>query len=50
MKILRWVQIVDTHTAGEPTRIVLGGLPHTIHGRTMGKRQTWLADHAEDLR
>ncbi len=50
MKILRWVQIVDTHTAGEPTRIVLGGLPHTIHGPTMGERQTWLADHAEDLR
>ncbi|MCL0060233.1 proline racemase family protein [Dehalococcoidia bacterium] len=50
MKILRWVQIADTHTAGEPTRIVLGELPYTIPGRTMGERQTWLADHAEDLR
>lgn len=49
MKVRRWVQIVDTHTAGEPTRVVLSGFP-PIPGRTMEERRAWLAQNADDLR
>jgi len=49
MKILRSIQVVDTHTVGEPTRVVLSGLPH-IPGETMEQRRCWLAENSDDLR
>ena len=49
MKVRRLVQVVDTHTAGEPTRVVLGGLP-TVPGETMSERRTWFERHSDDLR
>ena len=45
----RFVQVVDTHTAGEPTRVVLAGVP-PIPGRTMEERCRWLAENADDFR
>ena len=49
MKVLRSIQVIDTHTVGEPTRVVLGGLP-PLPGRTMEDRRRWLAESADDLR
>lgn len=49
MKLRRFVQVVDTHTAGEPTRVVLSGLP-PIPGGTMEERRRWLAENADGFR
>lgn len=49
MKIRRFVHVVDTHTAGEPTRVVLDGLP-PIPGQTMAERRAWFERHGDELR
>lgn len=49
MKIRRFVHVVDTHTVGEPTRVVLDGLPF-IQGKTMAERRAWFEKHGKDLR
>ncbi len=49
MRIERYVQVVDTHTAGEPTRVVLDGLP-PIPGETMAERRAYLEAHGEAWR
>jgi len=49
VKLRRLIQVVDTHTAGEPTRVVTGGLP-PIPGETMEEKRRWLAEHADGLR
>lgn len=43
------VQAIDSHTAGEPTRIITGGLPD-IPGLTMLERREWLRDNLDHLR
>ena len=43
MNILRSIHVIDMHTAGEPTRVVLGGLA-PIPGETMEERRCWLAE------
>ena len=49
MRLRRFVQIVDTHTAGEPTRVVTGGLP-PIPGESMIDRRHWLETDGASLR
>lgn len=49
MNILRSIHVIDTHTVGEPTRIVLGGIP-PLPGKTMEERRRWLANNADGLR
>jgi len=49
LKLRRFVQIVDTHTAGEPTRVVTGGLPR-IPGESMIDRRHWLETAGASLR
>lgn len=49
MRQRRLVPFVDTHTAGEPTRIILGGFPRPL-GATMEERRQWLTAHADGLR
>jgi len=49
MKIRRFVHVVDTHTAGEPTRVVIDGLPF-IQGKTMAERRAWFEKNGKDLR
>ncbi|MBF0303453.1 MAG: proline racemase family protein [Desulfamplus sp.] len=44
MQIKRMISTIDTHTAGEPTRIVTAGIPH-IHGRTMMEKKRWLQNN-----
>ena len=49
MNLNRFVQIIDTHTAGEPTRVVTGGLP-SIPGNSMRQRRRWLETTGAYLR
>ena len=49
MNIKKMVTTVDAHTAGEPTRIVTGGIPH-IPGKTMAEKKKWTQIHLDDLR
>ena len=49
MRLRRFVQIVDTHTAGEPTRVITGGLP-PIPGDSMIDRRRWLETTGAPLR
>lgn len=41
--------MVDSHTGGEPTRVVVGGLPN-IPGKTVEERMSYFREHLEDLR
>ena len=43
------VSTVDYHTAGEPFRIVSGGVPTAV-GATVVERRAWAADHLDDVR
>lgn len=43
------IQAVDSHTAGEPTRIITGGLP-AIHGVTMAQKRARLQHSHDHLR
>ena len=43
------ISVIDSHTAGEPTRIVLGGLPR-IRGQTMAEKVAYVRDNMDHLR
>ena len=49
MHLNRIISTIDTHTAGEPTRVVTGGLPH-IPGRSMQEKKAWMTNNEDDLR
>ncbi len=49
MEISRMITTVDSHTAGEPTRIVTSGVPH-IPGETMIAKRIWLQENLDHLR
>ncbi len=49
MKLLRLLPALDYHTAGEPMRIVTGGVP-ALPGRTMLERSAQFAARYDDLR
>jgi len=49
MDISRMITTVDSHTAGEPTRVVTGGIPH-IPGETMAAKKKWLQKNLDHLR
>ncbi len=40
---------IDSHTAGDPTRILIGGLP-TIKGKTMPEKKAYLEQHLDHIR
>ncbi|NLF11577.1 MAG: proline racemase [Anaerolineaceae bacterium] len=44
MKLTRMISTVDSHTAGEGTRLVLSGLP-AIRGETMAQKLAYAAEH-----
>ena len=46
---VRVVETIDTHTLGEPTRIVLGGFPR-LEGRTLAERSDDMLSRHDDLR
>jgi len=43
------VEVVDSHTEGEPTRTVVEGWPQP-EGRTMAERRDFLLEHQDRLR
>ena len=49
MRFQRMITTIDTHTEGEPTRTVIGGLPH-IPGDTVPAKMAYVRDHLDDLR
>ncbi len=49
MRISRMITTVDTHTAGEPTRVVTGGIP-CIRGNNMQEKKEWIATNCDYLR
>jgi len=49
MRIGRVFSTIDTHTGGEPTRTIIGGLPY-IPGKTVVDKMKYLRDHMDWVR
>lgn len=49
MRFTHLVSAIDTHAAGEPTRVVLSGLP-PIPGDTMAAKKHYMAEHLDHFR
>ncbi|MBF0211432.1 MAG: proline racemase family protein [Desulfamplus sp.] len=49
MQINRIISTVDTHTAGEPTRIITAGIPNIV-GKTMLDKKLWLQNNMDNVR
>ena len=49
MKISRSIIAVDSHTMGEPTRVIIGGIPN-IPGKTMSEKREYMASKLDYLR
>ena len=49
MKIRRTFHTIDTHTGGEPTRNVVGGIP-VIPGSTMEEKMMYMREHCDWIR
>ncbi len=49
MKFSKMLHVIDSHTAGEPTRIVVNGMP-LIKGSTMAEKKQHLIDNYDYLR
>ncbi len=49
MRFKRLVSAVDSHTEGEPARVVTGGIP-PVPGKTMVEKWQWAQEHLDDLR
>ncbi|KDR93866.1 proline racemase [Peptoclostridium litorale DSM 5388] len=49
MKFQKSIQAVDSHTMGEPTRIITGGIPN-IQGKTMAEKKAYLENNMDHIR
>lgn len=49
MKFNRMLSAIDSHTAGEAARIIIGGIPK-LKGDTIAEQKQYLMDHHDDLR
>lgn len=49
MHLTRHLQTIDSHTGGEPLRIITGGLP-PIPGETILDRRRYMREHLDDVR
>lgn len=49
MKLKRIFTAVDSHTVGEPTRVVIGGIPY-IPGNTMFEKKRFVEENWDDIR
>jgi proline racemase/trans-L-3-hydroxyproline dehydratase len=38
MRFKHVINVIDTHTEGEPTRIIISGIPH-LEGQTIGEKK-----------
>jgi len=49
MKFTRTINCIDTHSSGEATRVVVGGVPK-LRGANMSEKQTYFQKHYDHLR
>jgi len=49
LKFSRIVSCIDTHSSGEATRVVVGGIP-SLKGATMMEKQAYFKEHYDHLR
>jgi proline racemase len=49
LRLGRLIHAVDAHAAGEPGRVIVGGVDD-VPGATMFEKMAWLRDHADDVR
>jgi len=49
MRFIRSIYTVDSHTMGEPTRVVIGGIPN-IPGKTMMEKKEYLQKNYDHIR
>lgn len=49
MKNQRLIQCIDTHSAGEPTRVVLGGMPK-MRGSSMKEKYDYIQENYDHIR
>jgi len=49
MKFSRFITTVDTHSSGEATRIIIGGIPK-LPGKNMAEKQAYFQKHFDHLR
>ena len=49
MKLAHSFSVIDSHTAGHPTRVILSGLP-AMKGETVGQQRDHFRDHHDRLR
>jgi proline racemase len=49
MRTKRMFSTIDTHTCGDPTRTVIGGIPH-IPGKTIAEKMTYLKENRDEIR
>jgi len=49
INFLHYIQTVDTHTMGEPTRIITGGIPRIL-GKTMMEKKEYMENELDWLR
>ena len=45
----RGLHAIDSHTAGEPTRIIVGGITH-VPGNNMPEKKAYLEEHLDHIR
>ncbi len=49
MKFNKSIHAIDSHTMGEPTRVVVGGIPN-IPGKNMPEKKQYLSDNLDKIR
>ena len=49
MRFFKSIYAVDSHTMGEPTRVVVGGIPN-VPGKTMMEKKHYLEQHYDHIR
>lgn len=49
MRFTRTLMAIDSHTMGEPTRIIVGGVPH-VPGKTMADKRAYLEEKMDHVR
>lgn len=49
MELIKSINVVDSHTVGEPTRVVVGGIP-TIPGKNMSEKKEYLEKNSDHIR
>jgi len=49
MKLSRMINAIDTHTVGEPTRVITGGIPN-LKGSTMAEKRQYLVNEMDYIR